>query len=475
MSEDTTNTEKDSPPKPGRFKVWLDKAVALWQYFSYGVWNDTRRTWRVNAVKTVALSVRSFMNADLQTQACAMTYRTMLALVPALAMVFAIARGFGFQSIIENQLYKIFPAQHQVIAQSMNFVDKYLNTASEGMFVGVGLVVLLWTLISLVSNVEDTFNSIWGMKTGRSFWRKITDYTAMLLILPILMICAGGLQILMTTTLQSIFHFSFLTPIIEGLMEVGSVVFTWLFFSAVYILIPNVKVKVTSALMAGVLAGTGFLILQWIFVSGQMYVARYNAIYGSFSFLPLMLLWAQLTWVVTLSGAVLCYSSQSIFQFSFEDDIANISTDYLNKITLALAAVIVQSYVKRRPAPTVISLVRNYEIPVRLVTEITDRLVDAKVIVRVLLDKKGESIGFQPAVDPASITVNSVRKALNHLGKSNFIPRFDTTFAGVDSIIAQLNQRILADPSYDVALSDIKLKLAAPPSPDDSSPQSILS
>lgn len=459
MSVKTEDKDQDSPAKKSRIAVWADKALGAWQYINYGVWNDTRRTWRVNALKTASLSIRSFTNASLQTQACAMTYRTLLAIVPALAMVFAIGRGFGFQNTIQQQLYKIFPAQHQVIDQCVGFVDKYLNTATEGMFVGVGLVVLLWTLISLISNVEETFNTIWGVKQGRSIWRKITDYTAMLLILPVLMICAGGLQMMLTTTLQSIFHLEVFTPMITAIVEAASVIFTWLFFAAVYVLIPNVKVKFLNAAMAGVLAGTGFLILQWVFVNGQMYVARYNAVYGSFSFLPLLLLWAQLAWVVTLSGAVLCYSSQSIFQFSFDDDIANISPDYRSQITLAIATVVVKSYVTQSGAPRVIDFVKHYDIPVRLVTEVTDKLVEAGVIVRVLLDKEREEIGFQPACDPSEITVNTVRKAINHLGKSDFIPGFTAHFAGVENIINTLNKAILADATFDVKLADIDLPL----------------
>lgn len=459
MSQQTEENSSEKPVKKSRISVWADKALGAWQYINYGVWNDTRRTWRVDVLKTVSLSIRSFTNASLQTQACAMTYRTLLAIVPALAMVFAIGRGFGFQDTIIQQLYKIFPAQHQLIDQCVGFVDKYLNTATEGMFVGVGLVVLLWTLISLISNVEDTFNTIWGIKQGRSIWRKITDYTAMLLILPVLMICAGGLQMMLTTTLQTIFHFDFLTPFVTFTVEAASVIFVWLFFSALYLLIPNVKVKLMNALLAGVLAGTGFLILQWGFVNGQSYVARYNAVYGSFSFLPLFLLWAQLAWVVTLSGAVLCYSSQSIFQFSFDDDIANISPDYRSQITLAIATVIVQSYVKQVGAPRVIDIVKRYDIPVRLVSEVTDKLVEAGVVVRVLLDKDGEEIGFQPALEPSEITLNSVRKAINHLGKSDFIPDFSTHFAGVENIINRLNEAILANNTFDVRLADIELQL----------------
>jgi membrane protein len=439
-------------------KRMVRKVMGWWRYASVGVWSDTRQSMGVNLLKTVNLSVRSFLNGDLQSQSCAMTYRTLLALVPALALLFAIGRGFGFQSLMQGQLFRIFPAQHDVIEQALGFVDKYLSTASEGLFVGIGLVVLLWTIISLISNIEDIFNNIWGVRQGRSIWRKITDYTAMMLILPVLMVCASGLQILMTNTLQTFLHFQFLSPLVSVIVEIGSCALTWMFFTAVYMLIPNTRVKFKNACVAGVISGTGFLLLQWLFVSGQMYVARYNAIYGSFSFLPLLLVWCQLAWLVTISGAVLCYSSQSIFQFSFDNDIHNISEDYREKITLAIAAVVTQCYVRKMPPPTVLSIVTDYEIPIRLVTQITDRLVEAHVLSQVIIDKEAEIIGFQPAQPTGGLTVSYVRSALGSIGSSGFVPRFHMRFKGVESVVDQINRSVIAS-VHDLKLEDIQLDL----------------
>jgi len=433
---DTMQKEK----KTSRFGRLMANAARTWEYASAGVWKDTRRNVKINILKTLNLSVRSFLNSDLQTRACAMTYRTLLAIVPAMAMLLAIGRGFGFQNMLQGQLYRIAPGQAYIIDQILGFVDKYLSTASEGVFVGIGLIVLLWTMISLLSNVESSFNHIWGVKHGRPFWRKITDYTAMLLILPMLMICASGLQIMMTNTLRNIMQFSFLTPVASIFIKIASCVFIWLFFTAVYMLIPNARVKFKNAFIAGIISGTGFLILQWIFVSGQMYVSRYNAIYGSFSFLPLLLVWVQLAWVVCLSGAVLCYSSQSISQFSFAGEIENISADYRRRISLAITAVTVQSFIKNQPAPTVLSFVREYDMPARLVSDITDKLVQAGVLVQVLLDKDKEVVGFQPAKEPSALTVMSVDEALDNIGSNDFIPAFGRHFAGVDAIMDKIDE-----------------------------------
>lgn len=439
-----------------RFKRLQEQAVRIWDYFNVGVWRETRSTLKVNVVKTISLSVKSFLDTDLQSKACAMAYRTMLALVPALALIFAIGRGFGFQHILEDELYGLFPAQRDAIGTSLQYVDSYLNSASEGVFVGIGLVFLLWTLISLISNVEATFNSVWGIRSGRSIWRQITDYTAMLLILPVLMICASGLTLFMSSTLQSVFHFAFMTPVIGFILRFASWVFIWMFFAAAYMLIPNTKVRFGNAVIAGVFAGTGFMILQWLFVSGQIYVTRYNAIYGSFAFVPLLLLWLQLTWVVCLSGAVLCYSSQNIMRFSFSNEINDISPNYRRKVTIAIAAVIVQCFARRLQPPTMQAISKDYGIPARLVGEILDLLISSGIINRVLIDVKEETFGYAPAVEPTELTVEYLLVRINRQGHEDFIPNFDTHFPGVEQIVKELNLTQNDDVAHTL-LSDLKI------------------
>ncbi len=224
-------TDRNTDTKPRN--AFVEKAVSLYNYLTTGIWSDPRRTWWLNVLRTLNLSVNSFFNRDIQTQACALTYRTMLAVVPALALLLAIGRGFGMQQVLQDELYQLFPAQHVAINYAMNFINSYLQQTSEGVFVGVGIVFLLWTLISLLGNVEDTFNLIWGQKGGRSIWRKLSDYTAMLLILPVLMICASGISLLLSSTLNAIFHFDFMTPVISWLLEGAQCLMTFLFFTAV--------------------------------------------------------------------------------------------------------------------------------------------------------------------------------------------------------------------------------------------------
>lgn len=433
--------KKDSPKE-----TWITRTTAritrLWNYVSDGVWTDNRPLLSVRIVKTLNLSVRSFMNADIQTQACGMTYRTLLAIIPALALLFAIGRGFNIQSLIEDELLRMFPAQQTFVRTSLRFVDSYLNQASEGVFVGVGIVFLLWTLISLLMNVEDTFNLVWGVREGRSIWRKLTDYTAILIVLPVLLICSAGMTLMISSTLQSLLDLEFMTPLVQALMELLSWVLTWMFFTIAYVAVPNTRVRFASALPAGAIAAVGFIVLQWLFVTGQMYVARYNAIYGSFSFLPLMLIWLQLVWVITLAGAVICYSSQNIFQFNFANESSKISLFYRRSVVLAVCTVIVKRFDAGMTPPSVADLIHEYGIPARLAGDAADRLSNCGVVSRVVIDEKRDILGYQPAVPIDKLTVGMVWSRLDSMGATGFVPDFDKRFPGIVAICSSISEAI---------------------------------
>lgn len=409
-----------------RLTLWRRKGLRLWRYAAAGVWRDRRTSLWVRLVKTVNLTVKSFLSTDLQSTACALTYRTLLALVPALALLFAIGRGFGFQNLLTSQLFSYFPSQQRALEVAMRFVDSYLAQASEGLFVGVGIAVLLWTLISLVGAIEDAFNRIWSIKHGRSFWRKITDYTAIFLILPVLMVCGSGLTAFMSSSVDA--YLPFMTPLVSLLLDAASVVLIWLFFTGLYMLVPNTKVKFKNALPAGVLAGVAFQVLQTLFVGGQIYVSKYNAIYGGFAFLPLLLIWLQLVWLFTLAGALLCYSAQSITDYALDEDIYGISFNYRRRIGVGLLAVMVQRYGRGLAPMSDIDFERSFDVPLRLVQILLGEMEDMKLVCRVLPPGRKGTLCYQPARDLSALTVGEAVDMFRDHGSTDFIPAFARDF-----------------------------------------------
>lgn len=411
------------------------------RYCVSGVWDDSRTSLKVRIVKVVNLSIRSFLDRDLQIRAGSLTYNTVLAVVPALAMLFAIARGFGFQNLLQTALFRYFPSQQQALESALAYVDNYLAHASQGIFIGIGLVFLLWTLVSLMSNVEDTFNHVWGITAKRSLQRKFTDYSALFLLLPLLMLLSAGISIFMSDAVQHVFAGNRLTPVAHRLLAFMPVVIAWIVFTAAFYMVPNTKVSLKGSLFAGVLCGTTFQLLQWLFVTGQVYVSKYNAIYGSFAFLPLLLVWLQLSWLITLSGVVLTYAWQNFDRFNYNDKLKDISQTYANDLAVAVLSLAAKRFKQREAPLTGNELINNYDVPGPLVKDVLERLQRAGLLTAINPGDGLGEVGYQPAYDPDDLTVNTALNALTAVGNTNFIVKADTHFSEVLESVAALRQR----------------------------------
>ena len=433
-----------------KIKRW---SIKWYFYCKEKVWKDQRRIWYVDLIKTVNLSVNSYLDKNLQSRASSLTYSTLLSIVPALALLLAIARGFGFQDMIKEELHHIFPSQSVMIDTALGFVDQYLATASGGLFVGIGIVFLLWTLISLLRNIEITFNYVWGVKTGRSIYRMITDYTTIIIVLPILMICSGGISLFMSSFVQNYVYSSveFLSPVATFFLDIAPWVLTCLFFGGMYILIPYTKVKPKYAMISGFICGSLFQLLQYLFVTGQMYVTKYNAIYGSFSFLPLFMIWMYLTWLICISGVVLTYSAQNIFRFNYMNQIRGISQKFYDEVAVYVMFIVVDRFNRGKEPLTQRQIMENYNIPMQLLNIIINKFTDAGIF-SVILDDSDNTRRYQPALNVSDMTLFEFMDRYRNLGYSRFVPelRRDENMKKISELLSPENQD-----GVDVKISDI--------------------
>lgn len=421
----------------------ISKVKSFAEFCWTGVWRTTRKTPAIRIIKTLNLSVRSFLDRDLQVRACSLTYNTLLARVPALALLFAICRGFGFQNLLQDQLFSYLPSQRKAVETALSFVDSYLSQSSQGLFVGIGIVMLLWTLISLLSSIETAFNKIWDIKNDRSMYQKVTDYIAICLIIPVLMICSSGVSIFISTILQSSLNLPFLTPLVNVALEFFPVILCWLAFSLSFFLIPNTKVNFKYAMIGGALSAIGFQIVQQLILNGQIYVTKFNAIYGSFSFLPLVLVWLQISWLLMLTGCAVTYSLQNVFAYNYLGDVSNISHDYMRKVALVMMAVIARRFASGHKPLTRTQISNRYDLPVRLVSDLTARLHECSLISYVRIDS--DNVGIAPARDMSTFTVEKFFLTLDSIGDYDFIPRFNHIYPEVVSTVNEWNSEAWAD------------------------------
>lgn len=402
------------------------RIAALWKFLTYDIWRITedevtRTTFSLyNVIKTIYICVQRFAKDRIANKASALTYSTLLAIVPILAIVFAIARGFGFDNLMENQIESGLGGSTETSAYILSFVKSYLTQTKSGVFIGVGLVMLLWSVLNLINNMEITFNRIWQVKKGRSMYRKITDYFSMLLLMPILIVLSGGLSIFMTTTLKSMDDFTLLAPLGKFLVRLIPFALTWLMFTALYIYMPNTKVKIKHALISGLLAGTAYQAFQFLYINSQLWVSRYNAIYGSFAALPLFLLWLQISWTICLFGAELTYAGQNIRNFSFDRDTRRITRRYRDFVAILTMSLIVKRFARNEAAYTAEEMAEECQIPIRLMHQTLDDLQEIGLLHEVASDKKSEEVSYQPSIDINQLNVAMLLDKLYTHGSEDF-------------------------------------------------------
>lgn len=265
--------------------------------------------------RIVFLTIRFFTAKRVMTQASALTYSTLLAIVPILAVVFAIARGFGYNKYIELWFLDTLSSQPQAAEAIVGFVNGYLIHTQSGLFLGIGLIFMLYTVLMLMNNVEETFNQIWQVSNSRPIIRSFTNYLAMFLLFPIFVIITTGLSVFMATIANSLKGSEVLGPAVHTLLDYSPYLLLSLLFIGLYVYMPNTKVKVSCAVVPGILAGVAMQLLQMFYIHSQIWVTGYNAIYGSFAALPLFMLWVQISWTICLFGAQLTYTNQNMNRF----------------------------------------------------------------------------------------------------------------------------------------------------------------
>ena len=414
-----------------------EKIKRLWTFVTYDIWRITEnevsrgRSSIYFIIKTSIISIRRFTQDRIMNKASALTYSTLLSIVPILAIIFAIARGFGFSNLMENEFRGGLEGQSVAVEALLQMVDSYLSHTKSGVFIGIGLVMLLWTVINLVSNIEITFNRIWEVKKGRSIYRKITDYFSMFLLLPLLIVISSGLSIFMSTMVKYMDDFVILAPILKFLVRLIPFVLTWLMFTGLYVFMPNTKVKLKYALISGVIAGSAYQAFQYLYIGSQIWVSKYNAIYGSFAAIPLFLLWLQISWTICLFGAELTYAGHNIKNFNFEKDTKNISRRYRDFICLLIMSLICKRFEHNEKPYTAEQISLEHQIPIRLVHQVLYQLQEIHLIHEVVTeDSKSNAAVFLPSMDINQMNVALLLDRLDTYGSEDFKVDRDKEFHG---------------------------------------------
>lgn len=397
------------------------------QYITRDLWrmsdDDFLSFWKrlgFRAAKTIVLVVRGFSSKQLNKTANSLTFSLMFAIVPILAMMFAIADGFGFGDVIKEQLGKSFLGNTNMVDPIMGMVDRYMETAQGGVFLGIGILILIWAVYSFFQSVETEFNLIWNVQQNRSVTYRIVTYIAILFFAPILIIVSSGLSIAFHATVEAFPSLEHLHHFHSNGVRAIQYFTTILLFMLLYKGVPNTKVGWWAALIPGVLFGVLFQGLQELSVYLLVFLGRTSIVYGTFALIPILLTFLQWTCLLILIGAEMSYAIQNNEQFEYEQDVATMSRRYKDCITLFLLNTIVRRYDAQQSPMTSIELAKQTGVPIRLTNRLLQRLEEVGLVARYFQEGK-EDLPYIPAIPSASISVGEVLKRIDSQGSELFL------------------------------------------------------
>lgn len=431
--------------------IWEIKADPKKEFLKY---------YTLSIVKVLILSFEGFIKDNVQIRSSALTYFSLLSIVPLLAMAFGIAKGFDLEKQLHEKLMENFSGQAEVIDQSISFAQNLLENTQGGLIAGIGFVVLVYSVLRLFSNIEQSFNTIWNVKKERSIVRKLSDYLAIVLLAPVFLVAASSLTIQITTIITDLTNEIEFLGILESLflplLRILPYTVIWTLFLLMYMIMPNTRVKFKSALIAAVIAGSAYQLTQWGLINFQVGVSRYNAIYGSFAALPLFLFWLQLSWLIFLFGAELAFSHQNIS--NFERDVAEneMSRQARMEAVFVIATYVIKKFVGREHAPGFETIAQDLKLPVKITHSILEELVEAEILTRTE-DTDGDLSAYQPATDPNYISFAFIMEKMNTKGKNSIWDEKDFDFEQIRSQVDIMNKEFSLS-SASILLKDIKLK-----------------
>lgn len=387
-----------------------------------------RKSFLINQLRIVLLAVRNFDQNKCNLRASALTYYSLLSIVPVLAVAFGIAKGFGLEKLLEKLIVERLPGQEEIVNNMIGFSRALLENTKGGLVAGIGVAVLLWTVIKVLGDIEKSFNDIWGIKKMRSISRRFSDYLSIMFICPVLLILASGTTVFIGIQARMLVaKLSFLGPasnVILFFIGLLPYVVMWVVFTFIYIFMPNTKVNFSSGLLAGIVSGTVYQIVQWVYVNFQVGVGKFNAIYGSFAAIPLFLIWLQLSWRVVLFGAEISFAHQNVDTYEFEQESMSASPSFKKLLSLRIVHLLAKNFKQGNQPTTAVQISRALEIPIRLVRQITYDLGEAGIISSTR-EEGNKGGGFQPGRDTDSLTVKYVLDSLDHIGTED-IPVTET-------------------------------------------------
>lgn len=435
-------------------------------FFRKGIWEvrldrlSKARAYVIGTIRIFLMAGSNLEKNDCQRNATVLTYYSVLNVVPLFAVVFAVANGFGLEKFVVRQIFRLARdanLQPDVTSRIIDFSRSLLTHAKGEIIVGVGVVILFWTIISILGKIEDTFNVIWGARQSRTVVRKLTDYLSMLILGPVLLALWSSVNILIVSELRVIMRdISLLGPmsaILFFLMKLLPFISIWLLLLALYLVMPNTRVSVRSSVFAAIVTGSLIQVVQWVYIRFQIGVSTQSAIYGSFAAIPLFLAWLQVSWIIVIFGAEIANSSEHYETYGFHPDYSRIGAARRRLLMLRIFHLLVKRFDAGEKPLTSKEIGKILEIPEPLVREILVQIVDVDLASEITKGARKESL-FQPARSVNEMTIKNVLDAYEKSGEDILAPADEEETDGLARSLRVFSEAMENSPA-NVKLKDI--------------------
>lgn len=399
------------------------------QFFNTGIWEIRLRDLHplkalgIRYLRVILLASRGFFKDHCQKTASVLTYYSLLNVVPVVAVAFAIAKGFGLEKLIEKQILQMADKanwQADITTQILTFSNKLLDQAKGGVIAGVGVIMLFWTVISILGKIEGSLNQIWEVKRARTLVRKFTDYIALMVFAPILLIVSSSATVLVAGQVKLIMDkialLGIFSSVILFLLNLLPYVSIWVLLTMLYLVMPNTRIPIKSAIIGGITAGTITQIIQWLYIKFQIGAASYGAIYGSFAALPLLLAMLQISWMIVLFGAEVSHANEHYETYGFHPDYSQLSIASKRRLALEIFCLLTKTFSQGERPLTPLAISKILEIPVRLVRQLLNDLIEVGLVVETVTGSKREAT-YQPGRPIETLTIKEALDAYDNRGR----------------------------------------------------------
>ena len=346
---------------------------------------------------------RNYNDSQTQLWTASLTYYSILAVIPAIAFTLGITKGFGIDIFFEERIYRAFPESREGAAMIIDAAKKLIDSTKGSILTGVGVVILLWTILKLLLMLENAFNRIWKVKRDRSIIRRMIDYVAIVFLGPIFFAVVLATISFLTHHLRGLaggFLFSMGVPLF---LNFAGFLIIILLFTCIYIIVPNTKVRFKPALVAGIATTIMFFILKFIFFHVQSSISKYNAIYGSLSFIPIFLIWVQYIWMSVLVGAQISFSSQNLEKYSVNRNADEMPVKLKKELSILVVYCMLKRFHEGETPYSSRELAQELGVEVPVMRDILNILEDVELVNEIVNDSDDDK--YQISVDPAVLTL----------------------------------------------------------------------